>query len=208
MTDGNNDTRKHSEENGMSHDTLASDIRNAVETLRRGGLILYPTDTIWGIGCDATNPEAVQKVFELKQRADHKAMIVLVNSLAMLERYVDEVPEVAYQLLDVAVRPTTIIYDMGRGLAPGLLGSDGSVGIRITSERFSAELCRRFGRPVVSTSANISGTPSPRFFKDIRPEIIDGVDYAVRFRRNDNCPHTASSVIKLSRSGVVGIIRP
>ena len=188
--------------------TFDTDINRAIDILRKGGIILYPTDTIWGIGCDATNPDAVQRIYNLKKRADHKAMIVLADSLAMLERHVAEVPEVAYELLEVAVRPTTIIYDRGIDLAPNLLGPDGSVGVRITAEPFSATLCRRLHHPVVSTSANISGSPSPGFFNEISQDIINGVDYVVGFRQNDREPHEASSVIKLSASGVVKILRP
>ena len=131
------------------------DIRNCIEILKKGGLILYPTDTIWGIGCDATNAEAVKRVYELKQRADNKAMIVLVDDASVLDRYMHEVPEMAYQLIEVADKPLTIVYDGAKNIAANLLGDNNSVGIRVTSERFSKELCRRFRRPVVSTSANI-----------------------------------------------------
>lgn len=187
--------------------SLDEDIRAAVDVMRRGGLVLYPTDTVWGIGCDATNDEAVRKVFALKRRADAKALITLVSDVAMLERYVDEVPEVAYQLIDCAVSPITIVYDRGVGVAPSLLASDGSIGIRVTSEIYSRSLCRAMRRPVVSTSANISGVVTPQCFASIAPEIIDGVDYVAAYRRDDTSPSVPSSVIKISRGGVFTILR-
>lgn len=193
--------------NSGAAQSFDDDLASAVATLRKGGIILYPTDTIWGIGCDATNSKAVQRVYELKKRADHKAMLVLANSTGMLERYVEKVPDVAYQLIDVAIKPTTIIYDNGINLAPNLLGPDGSIGIRITNERFSSKLCRALRRPIVSTSANISGMPSPCFFNDVSKEIIEGVDYVVNFRRNDRTPNAPSCVIKLSVSGEIKVLR-
>lgn len=183
-----------------------SDIKAAVDTLRRGGLILYPTDTVWGIGCDATDGEAVRRVFELKRRDDSKALITLVDSVAALERVVDEVPEVAYQLVDVAVDPLTIVYDRGVGVAPELLAADGSIGVRVVSEGFVHELCRAFRRPLVSTSANISGEPAARCFAEISPEIISGVDYVCMSCR-DSLPAKASSVIKISKGGEFVILR-
>lgn len=183
------------------------DFDSALDTLRRGGIIIYPTDTVWGIGCDATDSTAVKRIYALKQRIDSKAMIVLVDSEAMLERYVEEVPEVAYQLIEASVRPTTIVYDKGSGLAPELLAPDGSVGIRVTSEPFTAALCRRLRHPIVSTSANISGEPAAKFFDDISEKILAGADYAVRFRRDDKRPAKPSSVIKLTCSGEITILR-
>ncbi|MDE5877966.1 MAG: threonylcarbamoyl-AMP synthase [Muribaculaceae bacterium] len=185
----------------------ADDLQQAVAVMQRGGIILYPTDTVWGIGCDATNPEAVEKIFRLKKRAEAKSMLVLVESEAALERTVANVPDVAWQLIEAAVHPITIIYDKGVGVAPALLAKDGSLGVRITSEPFSAALCRRLRRPVVSTSANVSGQPAPALFRQIAPEIIEGVDYVVRFRRNDNTAPSPSNIIKLSDSGVVKVIR-
>jgi len=184
-----------------------ADINKAVEVLRNGGVILYPTDTVWGIGCDATNPKAVKRIYSLKQRADSKAMIVLVDSLAMLERHVDEVPDVAYQLIDVSVRPTTIVFDKGIGLAQELLAPDGSVGIRVSNERFSAMLCARLHKPIVSTSANMSGAPTAKFFDEISDDIINSVDYVVNYRRNDRRVALPSCVIKLTNSGVVTVLR-
>lgn len=183
------------------------DIDKAVETLRNGGLILYPTDTVWGIGCDATNPEAVAKVFSIKKRNDAKALITLVPSDAWLERYVEDVPDIAWELLDVAVEPLTIVYDNGKNLAPNLLAADGSVGLRVTHERYSAELCRRLKKPVVSTSANISGEPTPGNYADISPEIKERVDYIAAYRREDFSEAKPSAVIKLSKGGVVKVLR-
>ncbi len=184
----------------------ADDLREAVEVLKKGGIILYPTDTIWGIGCDASNSEAVKRIFALKERADAKAMLSLVGSEGQLQRTVNDIPEVAWELIDAAVKPLTIIYDHPVGLAPELLAPDGSAGIRITSEPFSRALCEHLRRPVVSTSANKSGQPSPASFSDISPEIIDGVDYVVRFKR-DQKGGTASNIIKLGEAGRVKVIR-
>ncbi len=184
-----------------------ADINAAISALRNGGVILYPTDTIWGIGCDATNSAAVRRVFDIKQRADSKALITLVGSEAALERVVDEVPEVAWQLIDVADRPTTIVYDQGRNVAPELLAADGSIGVRLTREPFSAELCRRFKRPIVSTSANVSGHPSPSTFADIDHSIISQVDYVCASRRHESAPASPSMVIKISADGLFKILR-
>lgn len=186
---------------------MEEDIKNALEVLSKGGLILYPTDTIWGIGCDATNADAVKRVYELKQRADNKSMLVIVNSENVIDRYVREVPDIAYELISVADKPLTIIYDNAYNLAKNLLGENDSIGIRVTGERFSKELCRRFRRPIVSTSANISGSPSAAYFSQISDEIKQGVDYVVKYRQDDTTPHKASNIIKLSGNGIFKIIR-
>lgn len=183
------------------------DIRNAVETMRRGGVILYPTDTVWGIGCDATNAEAVAKVYAIKQREDSKAMICLVDSDNRLQRYVRNVPDVAWSLFEVAVKPTTIILDDAVNLAPNLIAADGSIAMRITQEEFSKELCYRFQKPIVSTSANISGEPAAQNYKDISPELLAAVDYVCMSRRQEHKPHTPSSIIRLRKDGQVEIIR-
>lgn len=183
------------------------DLRKAIEVLRAGGTILYPTDTIWGIGCDATNPEAVKKVFEIKRREDSKALICLVDSAGRLQRYVRNVPDVAWDIVDLATKPTTLILSGANGLAPNLLAEDGSVGLRVTSEVFSHTLCYRFQKAIVSTSANISGEPSPQTFADINPEIIEAVDYVCLSRQRDTSIHEPSSIIKLGPSGEVTIIR-
>ncbi len=151
---------------------FSKDVDQAVDCMRQGGVILYPTDTVWGIGCDATCAKAVSRIYSIKRRADNKALITLVDSIAMLERVVGEIPDAAEQLLEATVEPLTIIYDHAAGLTPALVGGDGSAAIRITTERFSRELCRRLRRPVVSTSANISGEPTPAFFSEISPDII------------------------------------
>lgn len=187
--------------------TIDEDIKLACETLRKGGVILYPTDTVWGIGCDAIQSNAVKRVFEIKRRADNKALIVMLGDEQLLERYVDEVPEIAYDLIDAAVKPLTIVYDGGCNLAPELLGEDGSVGIRITKENFSSRLCRAYRKPIVSTSANISGEPTPAIFDEISENIKNSVDYIVETRRDDNEPHLPSSVIKLGVGGTIKIIR-
>ncbi len=183
------------------------DIRKAVEVMKQGGIILYPTDTVWGIGCDATNPEAVAKIYKLKQRDDSKALICLVDSDNRLQRYVRNVPDVAWQLLDAVEKPTTLILDNAVNLAPNLIAEDGSIGIRITKEAFSKELCYRFQKAIVSTSANISGQPAAQNYGDIAPEILEGVDYVCFARRQEHKPHTPSSIIKLEEDGTVHIIR-
>ena len=183
------------------------DIRNAVEVMRKGGVILYPTDTVWGIGCDATNAEAVAKVYKIKKREDSKALICLVDSDARLQRYVRQVPSVAWELLDCVDKPTTVILDGAVNLAPNLIAEDGSIALRITQEAFSKELCYRFQKAIVPTSANISGEPTAQNYCDISQEIIDAVDYVCWTRRQEHKPHKPSSIIKLGLGGEVEIIR-
>ena len=191
--------------------TREEDIRKAVEVMRKGGVILYPTDTVWGIGCDATNAEAVKRVYEIKQRDDSKALICLVDSDARMQRYFRNVPDVAWQLVDSLKegdgKPTTLILDGAINLADNLIAEDGSVGIRITNEPFSRELCFRFQKAIVSTSANISGEPAAQNYCDIDPRIIEAVDYVCWSRRQEHKPHTPSSIIKLKENGEVEIIR-
>ena len=187
--------------------TREEDIRKAVEVLRKGGVILYPTDTVWGIGCDATNSEAVKRVYDIKQRDDSKALICLVDSDARLQRYIRKVPDVAWQLLDCCDKPTTVILDGAVNLAENLIAEDGSVGIRITQEPFSKELCFRFQKALVSTSANISGEPAAQNYPDIDPKIIEAVYYVCWSRRQEHKPHKPSSIIKLTEDGQVTIIR-
>lgn len=186
---------------------MTEDIKKACEIMQAGGIILYPTDTIWGIGCDATQEKAVQRVYELKRRADHKAMLLLTDSPAKLNAYVSEVPEIAWDLIEVADKPLTLIYPGARNLAASLLGEDGSVGIRITSEEFSRRLCERFRKPVVSTSANVSGEPSPRTFDEVSEVIKAGVDYVVSYRQDDRTEAQPSSIIKLGLGGLFQVIR-
>lgn len=190
----------------MSH-SIDDDIRLACEALRRGELILYPTDTVWGIGCDATRSDAIKKIFKLKQRADNKALIVLVSDVNTLNRYVDEIPEVAFDLIELSEKPITIVYDRGRNLAPELLGEDGSVGIRVTHENFSQRLCKAFRKPIVSTSANISGMPTPIIFNQISDEIKGAMGYIVSTRQEEQTPHAPSLVVKLSNNGTIKILR-
>ena len=191
--------------------TREEDIKKAVETMRKGGVILYPTDTVWGIGCDATNTEAVKRVYEIKQRDDSKALICLVDSDARMQRYFRTVPDVAWQLIDSLKegdgKPTTLILDAAINLAENLIAEDGSVGMRITNEPFSKELCYRFQKAIVSTSANISGEPAAQNYGDIDPRIIEAVDYVCWSRRQEHKPHTPSSIIKLKENGEVTIIR-
>lgn len=187
--------------------TIQEDIKNAIEVMKQGGVILYPTDTVWGIGCDATNADAVAKVYKIKKRNDSKALICLVDSDSRLQRYVKQVPSVAWDLLDVAVKPTTIILDGAINLAPNLIAEDGSIALRITKEPFSHELCYRFQKALVSTSANISGEPAAANYCDISQEILDAVDYVCYSRRQEHKPHTPSSIIKLAEDGEVTIIR-
>ena len=183
------------------------DVKLALEVLQRGGVILYPTDTVWGLGCDATNEAAVKRIYEIKQRADSKALITLVDSEAKLEYYVSQVPPVAWDVMELNDRPTTIVYDGARNLAANLIADDGSVGIRVTREEFSKELCMRFRRAIVSTSANVSGQPAPQCFVDISQEIIDAVDYVVAYRQKDRRKAKPSTIIKLGAHGEVKVIR-
>ena len=191
---------------------LEDDIKQAVECMRKGGVILYPTDTVWGIGCDATNAEAVKRVYEIKQREDSKALICLVDSDARMQRYFRNVPDVAWQLIDslkeaTDAKPTTLILDGAINLAPNLIAEYGSLGIRITNEPFSKELCFRFQKAIVSTSANISGEPAAQNYCDIDPRILEAVDYVCWSRRQEHKPHTPSSIIKLKENGEVTVIR-
>ncbi len=186
---------------------MKDEIKKACEVMQKGGIVLYPTDTVWGIGCDATNEEAVKKVFEIKKRADSKAMLVLVDSSVKVDFYVQDVPNVAWDLIDMTTKPLTIIYDGARNLASNLIAEDGSVGIRVTSEEFSKQLCFGFRKAIVSTSANISGQPSPAVFSEISEEIKDAVDYVVDYRRDEKEAAKPSSIIKLGKGGTIKIIR-
>ncbi len=186
---------------------MNEEIKKACQVMREGGVILYPTDTIWGIGCDATNEEAVRRVYEIKRRTDSKAMLVLVDSAVKVDFYVQDVPEVAWDLIELADKPLTIIYSGARNLAPNLLAEDGSVGIRVTGEEFSKRLCQQFRKAIVSTSANVSGQPSPQNFSEISEEIKAAVDYIVDYRREETAQAKPSSIIKLDKGGVIKIIR-
>ncbi|MGL4332973.1 MAG: L-threonylcarbamoyladenylate synthase [Bacteroidales bacterium] len=186
---------------------MNEEIKKACEVMQAGGVILYPTDTIWGIGCDATNEDAVKRVYEIKKRVDSKALIVLIDRDVKLQFYVDEVPEIAYDLIEYSEKPLTIIYDGARNLAKNLLAEDGSVGIRITKEAFSSKLCERFKKAIVSTSANISGEIAPANFDEVSDEIKKSVDYIVNYRQDDKTKAKPSGIIKLGRSCEVKVIR-
>ncbi|NDW17855.1 threonylcarbamoyl-AMP synthase [Dysgonomonas sp. 216] len=186
---------------------MIEDIKKACEVMMDGGIILYPTDTIWGIGCDATNRDAVKRIYELKQRADNKSMIVLLDNSVKLNYYIEDVPDIAWDLIDLTEKPLTIIYDGARNVAPNLIAEDGSLAIRITKERFSQELCRRFRKAIVSTSANISGVSSPQSYDEISDVIKNGVDYIIKFGQDDQSKAQASSIIKLGKNSEVKIIR-
>lgn len=191
----------------MTQKEIAEDIQQAVQTMRSGGLILYPTDTIWGIGCDATNADAVRRIYELKQRDDSKALICLVDSANRMQQYSRSIPDVAWDLIDYAERPLTLIVDDAINLAPNLVAEDGSIAIRVTRERISHDLCYRFQRAIVSTSANISGQPAPRNFMEISPEIIQGVDYVMKARQNDVTKGRPSQIVKITKDGQITFIR-
>lgn len=193
---------------GTINMTLQNDISKAVSVMKRGGVILYPTDTVWGIGCDATSSDAVRRVYEIKQRSDSKALISLSSDIDMLERFVGNVPLSVADFLEKSDRPTTVVYPSCRLLAPELLADDGSAGIRVTSEIYSRGLCQELGVPVVSTSANISGEPAPALFSEISDEIISAVDYVADFRRDDSTVSAPSRVVKLNSDGSFIILRP
>jgi L-threonylcarbamoyladenylate synthase len=192
---------------GAQHSEYSDDLKSALNTLREGGVILFPTDTIWGLGCDATNPEAVSRIFRIKDREDSKSLIILANGYTMLERFVENIPDVAINILEVADKPLTIIYSRGKNLAAGICAEDGSVGIRLCMDPFCNELITRLRKPVVSTSANISGTPFPSSFKEIDKNIIRSADFVVRYRQNENKKNPPSSIIKVNNDGTIKIIR-
>lgn len=186
---------------------LERDIRAAVDVMSRGGVILYPTDTIWGLGCDSSNQAAVERIFKIKNRADSKSMISLADSLEMVVRHTGEIPERVREMIMTCRNPLTVIYDKAFDLSPSLISSDGSVALRITDETYSKALCTWLGRPVVSTSANISGYPAPSIFAEIDEDIKNAVDYIAYYRREDTDKHRASSIIKLTAQGDLKIIR-
>jgi L-threonylcarbamoyladenylate synthase len=187
--------------------TFEEDIKKSLNTLRQGGIILYPTDTIWGLGCDPTNIIAVEKIFEIKSRSESKSLIILVDGLSMIERYVETIPEIAYELAEISDTPLTIIYPKGKNLATGVCGEDNSIAIRICHDEFCNELINRFRKPIVSTSANLSGKPSPANFNEIENPVIEKVDFVVNYRQNDKSKYLASPVIKVNQDGTIKIIR-
>jgi len=183
------------------------EIKEALNTLRHGGIILYPTDTIWGLGCDPTNEIAVNRIFKIKSRGEKKSLIILVDGLYMIERYVEDIPEIVYELADVSDSPLTIIYPKGKNLAEGVCSDDGSVAIRICHDDFCCELISRFRKPIVSTSANLSGSPTPENFGEIEKSLIEKVDYVVKYHQDDRSKSSASPVIKINQDGTIKIIR-
>ncbi len=187
---------------------MKEDINKALEVLRKGGVILYPTDTIWGLGCDATNAEAVSKVFNIKQRTDNKSLIILLDTSARISSYINDVPDVAYQIMDYATKPTTLILDGAKNLATNVINPDDeSVGIRIADNDFCQQLINRFRKPIVSTSANISGQPHPKDFHEISEDIKQHVDYIVQHSQDDVCNKKPSAIIKVKKDGQIKIIR-
>ena len=185
---------------------MSEEVHNAYEVIKNGGIILYPTDTVWGIGCDATNEEAVKKIFALKQRSESKSMIVLVNGERMMHQVFNEIPEVAWQILDYAEKPTTLILDKPKNVAKNLIAEDNSLAVRMVKEPFCYKLMERMKKPLVSTSANISGMFTPKSFKEISPEIIKGVDYVVNLHHDKICKNP-STIIKLGLDSQVKVIR-
>lgn len=189
--------------------SLQEEIKKAGTVLAQGGVILYPTDTIWGLGCDASNPEAVERIYSIKKRMENKAMIVLLDHPGKLEYYVQDLPELAWDLIELSERPLTIVYSRAKNLAPNLISSDGSIGIRISQEAFSQGLCRHFRKAIVSTSANLSGRPAPTCFSEIAEQIRSAVDYVVDYRRDEAAgQNKPSSILSLGSGGEIKIIRP
>ena len=186
---------------------MKEDIQNCINTLREGGIILYPTDTVWGIGCDASNPQAIQKIYDLKGRTSSKALITLVGSEVMLERTVLNMPEIAWDLIESANRPLTLIYDEVKGIAPNAIAEDGSCGIRLAKDTFCQQLIQRLGKPIISTSANVSGEETPKDFRSISDTILKGVDFVVNYRQNEATSQKSSNIIKLKNNGEIKIIR-
>ena len=185
---------------------LNEEVHKAYEVIKEGGIILYPTDTVWGIGCDATNPEAVAKIYKLKQRAETQSMIVLMNGEKMMYNVFKDIPEVAWQIMDLSENPTTLILDKPRNVASNIIASDNTLGVRIVKEPFCFKLMEKMKKPLVSTSANISGQPTPKSFKEISPEIIKGVDYVVNLHR-EKISKKSSTIIKLTNDSQVKVIR-
>lgn len=186
---------------------MHEEIKKTLEVLRAGGVILYPTDTVWGLGCDATNEAAVKRIFDIKKRVDTKAMLVLVDSSAKIQAYIEDVPDMAWDLIEFTEKPLTIIYPDAKNLAKNLIAEDKSVGIRVTNEAFSKSLCAQFRKPIVSTSANISGETAPANFSQISDEIKFSVDYIVNFRQDDLSKPKPSSIIKLGKGNLFQMIR-
>src|ERR1700743_3597776 len=186
---------------------LRDEVQKALKVLKEGGIILYPTDTIWGIGCDATNTEAVKKIFNLKQRDEAKSMIILLDTENKLESYVRDVPAIAYELIQYAENPLTLVMPGARNISPALIAADGSVGIRVTGNQFCQNLIQRMRKPLVSTSANISGKPSPQYFSQIDEAVINGVDYVVDLEQHSKEIKNPSTIMRLEPDGRFEFLR-
>lgn len=186
---------------------LREEVTKALKVVQEGGIILYPTDTIWGIGCDASNTEAVQKIYQLKQRDESKSMIILLDNDNKLLSYVREVPDLAYDLIEFAENPLTLILSGAKNISPALINTDGSIGVRVVKHEFCQQLIQRLRKPLVSTSANISGKPSPKTFTAIDDEIINGVDYVVNLEQHDLQEKKQSTIMKLESDGRFNFIR-
>jgi L-threonylcarbamoyladenylate synthase len=186
---------------------MQSEINKAIEFLKNGNTILYPTDTVWGLGCDVTNASAVKKIFEIKKRVDHKAMIVLISEIGQLYDYVHKIPEIAWDMVDFAEKPLTVIYPKGKGVAAELLGEDGSIAIRLVRDEFCKRLISKFRRAIVSTSANLSGDPTPAKFTEINPAVLSQVDYVVNWRQQETSASKPSTIVKLELNGEIKFIR-
>ncbi|MFL2621491.1 MAG: L-threonylcarbamoyladenylate synthase [Flavobacteriaceae bacterium] len=185
---------------------ISNEVKKCKKLLLNGFTILYPTDTVWGIGCDATNHEAVKKVYKIKNRSDSKALICLVSDVEMLKHYVEYIPDAAYQIIKFSEKPTTIIYDKPKNISENLISDDNTIGFRITNNDFCKKLITKINKPIVSTSANVSGNPTPNSFKEIETDILKGVDYIVNLDLERKCT-TPSTIIKLGNNGEVKIIR-
>ncbi len=188
-------------------ETVVKEVRKVAEIIRKGGVILYPADTVWGIGCDATNEKAVKRIYDIKKREDNKSMLVLVNDVKMVEKYVKKVPKTAKQIINLATKPTTVIYSDAVALANNIIAEDGSIGIRVCKELFCSQLIRTLKIPIVSTSANISGEPTPKSFAHISEEIKKAVDYVVEWKQKSKKKAKPSSIIKIGNDNTVKIIR-
>lgn len=186
---------------------MKDDINNAVEILKNGGVILYPTDTIWGLGCDAANTDAVKRIYDIKKRNDSKSMLVLIDNINKIANYITQVPEIALDIIELADKPTTIILPGAKNLAENLIAQDGSIGIRVVNDQFCLKIIEKLKKPLVSTSANISGHKNPACFAEISPEIINNVDYVVKYRQDDKSQNKPSSIISVGLGGEIKIIR-
>ncbi len=186
---------------------MKEDIKKALEVLHQGGVILYPTDTIWGLGCDATNHQAIERLYRIKERDPEKSMLILVESAGRVERYVEDMPDIAWDLMEVTDKPLTLIYEQGRNLPEKLMARDGSIGIRVTHDAFCQELLKQFKKPIVSTSANFSNQPSPANFSEIDEALAHSVDYVVKHRQDERKKASPSSIIKVGSGGEVKVIR-